>query len=81
MPNQSLTAEEVRSIAAEAVKASPYTRSALAERLDVTPSAVSFALNPGRDASRYIELLSRIVAEVSDYKVETEPVYRYVRKG
>lgn len=78
---QTLTADELRAEAADAVKASGLTRAALADTLGVTPSAITFALNPAREASRYVALLARIVAEVTDFEVDLTPGYTVRRRG
>lgn len=82
--NQTLTPDDLRREAREAVEASGESRSALAARLGVSPGAVSLALNEGREASRYGALLGRIIGLLTDYEVAEvtpPPTFRVTRRA
>lgn len=80
--NQTISADELRAEALAAVESSGQTRSAIAAGLDVSPAAVSRALNRKDDATRYASLLSRIVEALTDYTVSdvSTPTFRVTRK-
>ena len=65
--------------AADALAKSKRTQQSVADELGVSRGAIGRAVNePG---GQFLNLQRRIIALLTDYTIEGEPVYRAVRKG
>lgn len=79
---QTLDTEGLRQQAADALMASRRTHADVAEELEVSRGAVTRAVNPNElEPWKFSDLQRRIIALLTDYHVEPEPVtYRVLRK-
>ena len=77
--NQTFTAQELQGEARSTIEAAGETQSSVARMLGVTRNAIHLALNTDTP-SRYIRILGRIIATLTDYEIEAEARYRAVRK-